>query len=605
MILSLALMLLYQLPFQTVASPLTAVDPDHPGWIYVVVTEHVHSHLEETRLYRSTDGGRHWTLIKELPEGSAFRSIEVEPGHKIRLVGADRVLQIQDSLAILEPTATAVLGIPDHVLADRDSDGIAVLEDDGGLLLRTFNLDNKSYEFRPSASGNYDVSSVAAGFDTDIGTRLDNLADDASREVTLPFTLTFYGRQYTSAFVNANGNVSFDAADADASESAAEFFSRGPKIAGLWDDLDPSVGNGGVFVNATMEHVLITWQDVPEFGTTNRNTFQIFLFPSGVIRFHFGDVAALDGLTGISNGAATAGHYVSFSDNMNVTGLSAAPILELFATVPLHALAIGQRFYQTHDDVFDALAVFGASELPVGLAGPGATAFHSAVRNDVRGIGRGVVDSTASFGSGGRLQSYLNMNSLAYYGSLALNPAERLGTNNDSTLTLLGQEWGHRFLAYVRFRDGSSANTALLGRGNSHWNYFLDSEASVVEGNEWRDNGDGAFLIADDTQRYSRLDQYLMGLRRPDEVPPLTLVTNPEPLVTGTIASVESTFGRTNNAIRDTGQTFDRDRYTDFQVVIEGTNGPLTTTNTARVISTGRTDSGSDPSIINTGVNLI
>jgi len=57
-----------------------------------------------------------------------------------------------------------------------------------------------------------------------------------------------------------------------------------------------------------------------------------------------------------------------------------------------------------------------------------------------------------------------------------------------------------------------------------HWSFFLDSQASVLEGNSIRDLGGGRFETVDFTRRYSLLDQYAMGLRGPDEVPPFFYV---------------------------------------------------------------------------------
>ena len=47
----------------------------------------------------------------------------------------------------------------------------------------------------------------------------------------------------------------------------------------------------------------------------------------------------------------------------------------------------------------------------------------------------------------------------------------------------------------------------------------MDSDASVLEGNDIRDTGDGTFTTVESTERFSRLDQYLMGLRPPGQIP--------------------------------------------------------------------------------------
>src|SRR5262249_16774770 len=93
----------------------------------------------------------------------------------------------------------------------------------------------------------------------------------------------------------------------------------------------------------------------------------------------------------------------------------------------------------------------------------------------------------------------------------------------------LGHEVGHRFLTRVRFRDPTGGlSTALLGRGLVHWSFFFDTQASVLEGNTIRDLGGGRFETVDFTRGYSPLDQYVMGLRTPAEVPPMFYADSPD-----------------------------------------------------------------------------
>ena len=68
----------------------------------------------------------------------------------------------------------------------------------------------------------------------------------------------------------------------------------------------------------------------------------------------------------------------------------------------------------------------------------------------------------------------------------------------------------------------------MLGKDNSHWSYLLDSNASVEYGAKWRDNDDGTFTATAVRKFFSPLDLYLMGVNRADEVPPFTLIENPE-----------------------------------------------------------------------------
>jgi hypothetical protein len=101
-----------------------------------------------------------------------------------------------------------------------------------------------------------------------------------------------------------------------------------------------------------------------------------------------------------------------------------------------------------------------------------------------------------------------------------------LGENN--TLSVLGQEVGHRWLAYLNFRDRQGQRSEeLLGRDNAHWSFFMDSDASVMEGNDIEALGGGSFRTVDAVRRYSRLDQYAMGLVSPSDVPPFFYVESP------------------------------------------------------------------------------
>ncbi len=101
-----------------------------------------------------------------------------------------------------------------------------------------------------------------------------------------------------------------------------------------------------------------------------------------------------------------------------------------------------------------------------------------------------------------------------------------LGENN--TLSVLGQEVGHRWLAFLEFRDHTGARSeALLGRDQAHWSFFFDSDASVMEGNDIEDLGGGSFRTVAAVRRYSLLDQYAMGLVPESQVPPFFYVQNP------------------------------------------------------------------------------
>ncbi|MEM8770232.1 MAG: hypothetical protein AAGD92_01160 [Pseudomonadota bacterium] len=131
------------------------------------------------------------------------------------------------------------------------------------------------------------------------------LGDDTSQEVALGFPFPFQGTDYTSVFVNSNGNLTFGSGDSDFSESVAEFLSDQPRIAPLWDDLSPNQG-GAVFAGNDASGFTVTFSGVPEFFATTSNSFSVTLSPDGSISVDYGAIAALDGLAGITPGGGAA-----------------------------------------------------------------------------------------------------------------------------------------------------------------------------------------------------------------------------------------------------------------------------------------------------------
>ncbi|MEM9321259.1 MAG: hypothetical protein AAGA41_00380 [Pseudomonadota bacterium] len=102
------------------------------------------------------------------------------------------------------------------------------------------------------------------------------LGDDAFAEVFLPFDFSICGQTFGSVFVNSNGSITFGAGDTDFSESIAEHLLGPPRIAGLFDDLNPTTG-GRIFVEDDGSSFSIIYEGVPEFFSTGSNTFTITL----------------------------------------------------------------------------------------------------------------------------------------------------------------------------------------------------------------------------------------------------------------------------------------------------------------------------------------
>lgn len=136
------------------------------------------------------------------------------------------------------------------------------------------------------------------------GTAL-SLSDDDSEQISLPpgLTVWYYGTDYTSIHVGSNGYVTFDGGDTDYTESLDDHFDQ-VRVSALFDDLNPSSGGTVSWKTAFGDTaVAVTWDGVPEYSSSNSNTFQVVLFKNGALWMAYDEVAADDGLAGLSEGA--------------------------------------------------------------------------------------------------------------------------------------------------------------------------------------------------------------------------------------------------------------------------------------------------------------
>jgi hypothetical protein len=145
------------------------------------------------------------------------------------------------------------------------------------------------------------------------------LTDDGAVEIFADFPIRFCGRTYESVIVNGNGSLTFGAASADFSETAAELLQGPPRIAGLWDDLNPEAG-GVVSFEQTANALTVRFTDVPEYPNVGANTFAFTLRrPTGHAnggRFvlEYGGISAVDGAAGYSCGGKTTSGFEPETD---------------------------------------------------------------------------------------------------------------------------------------------------------------------------------------------------------------------------------------------------------------------------------------------------
>lgn len=327
--------------------------------------------------------------------------------------------------------------------------------------------------------------------------------DDASGEVTLPFSFPFLGASYGSVWVNSDGNITLGVGDPAAMpRDAARLIGGPPRIAPLFTDLDPA-NSGTVHADARADKVVITWNGVtnfvlPGFPTTS-NTFQVVLHAGGAIDFVYetvfdplATIFSSGGVIGVAAGMDEA-PYNEIDLIGDLPGsFEAGAIFEEFRSgVPgyLDDFALAREFYRSHDDRYDFLVAF--SDFAVDLNG--AFAYNHGIQNHTRGLGQTNVDFdfTPLIGPGvDELESIVFMNRIGLYwpdaGKMADPPLMRFhlfrpypgppGTNAvfrqarvfgtaldefgisgrftlglNSAMSVMAQEVGHRWLAYAGF----------------------------------------------------------------------------------------------------------------------------------------------------------
>ncbi len=165
-------------------------------------------------------------------------------------------------------------------------------------------LDNLTVTFTPdgSASFYHACTGEATAFPTDPsgGTALPLSDDDYESVSPSGGQVSLYGSSYSVFYVGSNGYITFTAGDTEYNESIADHFSL-PRISGLYDDLNPSSG-GTVSWKELGDRVAVTYENVPEYGPTGSNSFQVEMFFNGTIRITWLAIGATDGLAGLSGG---------------------------------------------------------------------------------------------------------------------------------------------------------------------------------------------------------------------------------------------------------------------------------------------------------------
>ncbi len=165
-------------------------------------------------------------------------------------------------------------------------------------------LDNTSILFKPDGMGYYRTvcRQTATEFpenpDGSVPVSLDD--DDYAMVDLNGVTVSLYGEEYDRFYIGSNGYISFISGDTSYFETLEQHFLL-PRISALFVDLSPSEG-GEVSYKILPNKVVVTFENVSEFNTSNSNSFQVEMWFDGKIRMTWLNIDCRTGLVGLSEG---------------------------------------------------------------------------------------------------------------------------------------------------------------------------------------------------------------------------------------------------------------------------------------------------------------
>lgn len=146
------------------------------------------------------------------------------------------------------------------------------------------------------------------------GENLNLNGDDVYTSLALPFIFQYYDATFDTVYVSSNGwlsfsnptprqysNPSFPSADSNFAYALAPF----------WDDLQ---AENNVYAWATVEWVVIEFNNYDYLGGSFLGTFQVVLYASGIIQFNYLEIVYVNsGTVGLNHGNGI--HYNNYLDD--------------------------------------------------------------------------------------------------------------------------------------------------------------------------------------------------------------------------------------------------------------------------------------------------